>query len=359
IGKGAFIGFLKATTDCEVMKLTPMVQDSVTYDVVSLYDGVVDTLIVQVHYKFDPNDADPGGYWRFVLVHYDNPADEPPLPGNKPSVNFSLSWSGRTVTCTNTSTGADSYLWDWGNGETSTAASPTYTYPAGGVYTITLTATNLNGSASASTVAFVTDVEITDALLQGGSWKVPAKDMRVFCGGGMGLSNWWPCPKANLDGTNAGTTDDWSCITDDEFIFSAGGVYEYKTNGATRNDGWWGDPHGCIDDAAIAASANYGPAFGSGIHSYAFTPPAGGNRGIIVLTNGATGAAFLGFVKGYYGGENTDSANPPNGGSATNQYEVMGYANDGSIEYLFVTVDISGGHDGSASWSTILERSSK
>ncbi|GAB1405026.1 hypothetical protein MASR1M74_22050 [Lentimicrobium sp.] len=66
--------------------------------------------------------------------------------------------------------------------------------------------------------------------------------------------------------------------------------------------------------------------------------------------------AFIGFYKGYYGGENTNGANPPNGGNLTNQYEVMGYANTGSKEYLFVTVDVSAAHDGSASWSVVLER---
>jgi PKD repeat protein len=363
-GTGAFIGFEKLGNGAEVMLNTsatvPIVPpSSVTYDIVSLYDGTTDTLIVEGHYQWDAGD---GGYWRFALVHYDNPADEPPIPGNKPSVGFTLAWSGKTVTCTNNSTGADSYLWDWGNGETSTAANPTYTYPAGGVYTITLTATNANGSASASTVAFVTDVELTEAILQAGSWMVPAKDMRVFVGGGMGLSNWWVCPKANLDGTNAGTGDDWSCMPDDEFIFSAGGVFEYKTNGSARNDGWFQGSNGCITDDEIAALPAPGPAFGSGVFAYTFTAASGGNRAIIELTSSdfPAHAPFLGFMKGYYGGENTNyTTQQPNGGNATNKYEVMGYASDGTLEYLFVTCDISGDHSGTASWSTILERSAK
>jgi len=79
IGKGAFIGFFKSATHYEVTKLTPMVQDSVTYDLIRLVDGTVDTLIIEAEYKFELGDATPGGYWRYVLVHYDNPADEPPL----------------------------------------------------------------------------------------------------------------------------------------------------------------------------------------------------------------------------------------------------------------------------------------
>lgn len=367
VGTGAFIGFEKLGNGQEVMLGTsptvPIVPPaSITYDLISLYDGTTDTLIVQGHYQWDAGD---GGYWRFVLVHYDNPADEPPMPGNKPNVGYTLAWNGLTVTCTNTTTGATSYQWDFGDGGTSTAQSPTYTYAHEGIYTITLTATNTNGSSTLSTVAFVTQTEITEALLTtGGSWKVPAKDMRVFVGGGMGLSNWWVCPKANLDGTNVGTGDDWSCMPDDEFIFTSDGRFEYKTNGSARNDGWFGANHGCITDAEIAALPDPGPAFGNGVHSFTFTPPAGGNRAVILLTNGPTGAAFLGFMKGYCGdakgGENTDyTSQQPNGGSTTNRYEVMGYANDGSIEYLFVTCDITADHSGTASWSTILERSSK
>jgi PKD repeat protein len=82
LGKGAFIGFFKSATNIEVTKLTPMVQDSVVYDVVKLTEGTIDTLVVEANYKFEVGDPNFGGYWRYVLVHYDNPDDEPPLPGN-------------------------------------------------------------------------------------------------------------------------------------------------------------------------------------------------------------------------------------------------------------------------------------
>ncbi len=356
IGKGAYIGYYKTSTDCEVYELTPMMQDSVTYNIVSLYDGAVDTLVIEVEYKDKPADPAVLGYWRYVLVHYDDPSQEPPIPGNKPSVGFTVDVTGLTINCTNTTTGAVTYEWNFGDGATSTAANPTHTYAGGGPYSVSLTATNTNGSSTASKALFVTSDVLTEADLQGGAWKIIVDNLTIFVGGGMGDAGWWSVPKANLDGTMAGTADDWSCMADDEFIFSAGGVYEYKTSGSARNDGWWGDPHGCIDDAAIAASAGNGPAFGSGIHSYAFTPASGGNRAIIELTNGATGAAFIGFMKGFYGGENTSSANLPNGGITVNKYEVMGYAKNGAKEYLFVTCDISVDHNGSASWSTILQR---
>lgn len=81
IGNGAFIGFFKSATDYEVTKLDPMVQDSVVYNVVKLTDGTTDTLIVEANYRFELPDPEPQGYWRYVLVHYDNPEDEPPMPG--------------------------------------------------------------------------------------------------------------------------------------------------------------------------------------------------------------------------------------------------------------------------------------
>ncbi len=83
VGKGAFVGFFKSATEYEVQKLDPMVQDSVVYDVIKLTDGTVDTLIIEANYKFELPDPNPSGYWRYVLVHYDNPEDEPPLPGTK------------------------------------------------------------------------------------------------------------------------------------------------------------------------------------------------------------------------------------------------------------------------------------
>jgi PKD repeat protein len=360
IGKGAFIGFLKASTDCEVMKLTPMVQDSVTYDIVSLVDGNVDTLIVQVNYKFAPTDAAPGGYWRFVLVHYDNPADEPGLPGNKPNVGFTMALSGKTATFTNTSTGATSYLWDFGDGITSADQNPVHTYVNEGFYTVSLTATNSNGSNSMTTIAFVSATTCTDALLQGAPWHVKVDEMSVFVGPALGSNAWWHVTKAMLDGSSSGA-EDWSCMPNDEFQFSAGGVFSYDTKGTARNDGYFGGTNGCIDDAAIAASGN-GAAFGTcHTHSYTFTPAGKGRNGvksrpIITLTNAPGYAAFLGFYKGYYGGENTDGSKAPNGGFATNVYEVMGYANTGSKEYLFVSVDLTPDHTGTSAWSAILER---
>ncbi len=61
---GGFIGIPKAANNAEV--LVPAT--TVTYDVIKLVDGNVDTLVVQTPI--------PGGYWRSVLVSYDNAADK-------------------------------------------------------------------------------------------------------------------------------------------------------------------------------------------------------------------------------------------------------------------------------------------
>jgi PKD repeat protein len=354
VGMGAFVGFFKLGNDAETTNSGP--QDHVTYNIVKLSDGPVDTLVIEGSY----HSSDPtftGGYWRFVLMHYDNPADEPPLPGNKPNAAFTTAVSGLTVTFTNTTTDGASYSWDFGDGQTSTAMSPVHTYATQGIYNITLTATNTNGASTASTLIFLgADLStFTSTQLAGAAWKVRVEEKSVFVGPGLGKSDWWSLPKNFMV---AGTgVDDWTCMPDDQFTFASGGVYTYSTNGSARNDGYFGTPNGCFSDAQIAGST-LGSGFGSGTHSYALTT---GANPTITLTNG-TGVAFLGFYKGYNGvasgvkgGEN-NGADPANFGSATNTYQVMGYANTGSKEYLFVTVDITPDHNGGSAWSVILER---
>jgi PKD repeat protein len=74
-----------------------------------------------------------------------------------PSVSFTKSVSGTTVTFTNNSSNANSYLWNFGDGNTSTATNPVHTYAGDGVYTVSLSATNDCGTqSSAQTVVIVT-----------------------------------------------------------------------------------------------------------------------------------------------------------------------------------------------------------
>jgi len=355
-GVGAFVGFCKLTNGKEIINDTTAtgqmnLPESITYSILKLTDGDVDTLIIQGQYQWN---AEPGGYWRFVLVHYDDPNAEPPIPSHMPTASFTMEINGMTANFTSTSQYGESFAWDFGDGASSTEENPTHTYASQDIYTVTLTVTNTTGSSSANAPAFI-GVELatlTEDMLMGNAWKPRVEEKSIFVGPGMGSSAWWSVPKNFLDGSTTGT-DDWSCITNDEFTFSAGGVYTYAANADVRNDGYFGSPNGCWEESALSGN---GLAFASGTHSFVFTPAAGLTRPIITLTNGVDRAAFIGFYKGYYGGENGDSANPPNGGNLTNIYEVMGYANTGTKEYLFVTVDISADHSGGAAWSVILER---
>ncbi len=61
-------------------------------------------------------------------------------------------------------------------------------------------------------------------------------------------------------------------------------------------------------------------------------------------------------MKGYYGGENVNGTNPPNGGNTTNLYEVMAYINEGTREVLIVSVDITYDHSRTAAWTMELEQ---
>jgi len=358
-GTGAFIGYYKVGNEYEVYDLVPMVQSEINYNLIKLTDAEAgcDTLIVEMNYYDKPGDVAYLGYWRHVLVHYDNPDDEPDIPAPKPVAGFTYVADGAIVTFTNTTTGPGTitYSWDFGDGGTSTEANPVHTYAGDGSYNVSLTATNANGDNTISQTIIISSGVLTEEILTAGPWKLQVTGHAVYVGPAMGSDGWWICPLANLDGTMVGTADDWSCMTDDEFIFSAGGGYEYKTNGGSRNDGYMGTPNGCWSDAEIAASP--GAAFGScNTHTFTFTPAAGPSRAIIELTNGPGFAAFIGFMKGYYGGENSNNANPPNGGNSTNRYEVIAYSKDGDKETLIVTVDISAAHDGSASWTMELER---
>ncbi|MBK8564574.1 MAG: PKD domain-containing protein [Saprospiraceae bacterium] len=358
-GLGAWIGLPKIGTDTEVN--TP--QQSVTLDILELTDGTVDYLVLESKWKFaDNTSGQDDAYWRITLVSYDDPSQEPPIPGPKPVAAFATTFDGLTVNFVNNSQDATSYAWDFGDGGTSAEANPSHTYAASGIYTVSLTATNANGTATATQELTVSAGAMTADLLVGAAWRVRNAANSVVVGPALGDGSWYQVSADALAGVLTGA-DDWSCMTDDDFIFTAGGSgpgagsMQYKTNGTARNDGYMGQPQGCWTDAEIAASGN-GAAFGSATHTYEFIPASASPSGrpIIKLTNGATGAAFIGFYKGYHGGENGDGANPPNGGNATNQYEVMSYLLVGGQEVMTVSVDLNGDADGGAAWTMVMVR---
>ncbi|HYC84024.1 MAG TPA: PKD domain-containing protein [Chryseosolibacter sp.] len=139
-GLGAFVGLQKVGTGVEVT--SP--QQSVTYDVVRLVDSQVDTLILE-------SLIGTANYWRFILVHYDNPAQEPAMPVAPPVANFDYEVSGGTVTFENTSSNGQSWDWDFGDGTAhSTEKDPVHTYSSNGSFTVKLIATNAAGSSTAT-----------------------------------------------------------------------------------------------------------------------------------------------------------------------------------------------------------------
>lgn len=357
VGTGAYIGLEKVATNAEVK----VPQADVTYEIEKLYDAPngTDTLKLMVKYNFD-SDAEMDAYWRFVLVAYDNSANEPVLPGPKPTASFTATLSGSTLTTTNTTTDGVSYLWDFGDGGTSTAASPTHTYTADGIYNVTVKATNPNGDNTSGAQMFVVNsanLTLSDAVLQGLPWRVRADVNSVFVGPGFGKNDWYVVPKADL--TAGGS---WVCMTNDEFKFSTGGVFGYDTKGDVRNDGYMaGFDNGCLTDAQLATVTNDGKLFKTeAAHSYVLTPASGATRAKITVTNGGANnaIAFLGFYKPYNGGENSDKTKAANGGKTSTTYEVMAYVKNTSTnkEYLFITIDYTASQDGSQAWSVVLVR---
>lgn len=339
-GYGAYIGFFKTGTYGEVT----LPQEQIVYNLYKLSEGTTDTLIVQCNFMAVP---ELPAYWRYVLVHYDDPSQEPSI--YSAIADFMVFKEGYTVSFTNLSLFADQYLWDFGDGNTSTEFEPVHTYQNSGIYTITLTASNQSSSDQKSKTVYIFETVVTNELLIGAPWKVKIGEQTVFVGSELGSPDWWGVPmELMLPG------GEWECLVNDEFIFSSDGNYEYRTNGDARNDGYMGGVPGCISDEELLASGN-GAAFRSAFHTYNFYQ--NNDNPYIILTNGAFNtAAFVGFYKGYYGGENTDPGQPPNGGLITNRYELLGYVNDNVNEYLLISVDINGSAPQEPSWSYILER---
>lgn len=335
-GTGAWMGLIKLGTDGYVT--SP--QESLTFDVV-LTDGGdsgVDTLDVIFNY------ASLGNYWKARYVSYDNPADEPALVGPQPKPSFTVEVDNATkiATFTNTSKDCDSYSWDFGDDGTSTDENPTHTYAEVGVYGVTLTGTNANGTVDVTTDVFIGVSDPVAADLHGGSsktWKLKPVAGAFRVGPSIGSGDWF-----------ASSVDDVTnraCQFDDEFIFNSDGTFDYDSKGEVYEDGYTNmDPTGCHPDAdlmgvfaAFASSTGY---------TYSLTEATETDKATITV-NGE--GAFLGFSKGYNGGEisSTDTTLPQ---SVT--YVVNIYFDEVSSQTLEVSVDISADQDGTAWWTMDL-----
>lgn len=147
-----------------------------------------------------------------------------------------------------------------------------------------------------------------------------------------GSDSWWP----NGDDIS----DDRPCLFNDEFIFKTGNVYEYDANSDIWGEGYMGLTEGCQAESNLPVNAQ---AWGSGIHSFAFTPANGAEPAEITVTG--TGA-FIALPKAFNGGEY--SAAPPTA-DASVTYEVLSYKKTESEEVLTITVNIPGGY-----WTFVL-----
>ncbi len=332
-GLGAHIALPKVATNDEVG--SP--QSAVTYQVISLEtDGPVDKLVLETTL------ATAGGYWQFVLVSYDNPADEPDLPGAPPTAAFTEVIEGSTVSFVNTSVNGTSYSWDFGDGNSSTEENPVHTYANDGNYTVVLSATNEFGTTDATANIVISTNSVFNAqTFHGGSsktWKLNPAANALAVGPGKGSGEWFATTADDITGR--------ACTFDDTYTFSSDGVFTYATNGDLWAEAYMGiDPPGCVNESDLSADA---AAWGSGTHAFTLTEASGDLPAYITVTG--TGA-FIALPKAYNGGEY--AAGPPTAdGSVT--YEVLSYVNDGTNEILVLTVDISEGETGGAFWTYTL-----
>lgn len=182
--------------------------------------------------------------------------------------------------------------------------------------------------------------ELTLELLTGGN----AKSWVLKPGAGsFGVG---PAPGSDAYFPNgADISGDRACLWNDEFIFKTGGQYEYKTNGDIFGETYMdGLSEGCQSDANLAGTD--AEAWGSGIHSFSFTPATESANAVITVRG--TGA-FIVLPKAYNGGEYGSA--PPDMDAVVN-YQVLDYSKTAAEETLSLSIDVSG--DGSVFWNFIL-----
>jgi len=330
-GLGAHIGLAKVATSGEVK----VPQSSVTYIVKSIEtDGPISRMTLETTL---PDPTNPG-IWRFNLVSYDNPADEPPLGDPMPVAGFSTDIENSTVTFTNTSSSSDSYFWEFGDGNTSTEESPVHTYSSDGSYTVKLTATSSVGeSTSEQTIIISANSVFSAETLHGGTskvWKLNPAAGALAVGPGEANGDWFQ--------TSADDVVTRACSFDDTYTFDVDGNFRYQTNGDLWAETYMGvDADGCIAEVDLPTAAQ---PWGSGDHTYTYE-----ETGDSFLTVQGTGA-FIALPKAFNGGEYS-SPEPVIDGSV--RYKVHSYVNDGVSELVVLTLNIGG--EGFWSFTLIAE----
>lgn len=333
-GVGAHVGLPKVGNGAEFN--TP--QASVTYNIVSLEDNDgVDMMVLET--TLDAAE----GYWSFALVSYDDPSLEPELPGAPPTVGFSSSIEGNTVTFTNSSNNADSFSWDFGDGVgTSTEASPVYTYAADGSYIVSLTAFNSDGESTTTSEIIISSQTFSAAALDGGSsktWRLNPAPGALSVGPAKGSGEWFATSADDLVGRD--------CVFEDQFIFDNAGGYTYNANGRVFGEPYMGvDPPACVDETTLGGGAE---AWASGNHTFTVTDAVGDTPAFITVRG--TGA-FIALPKAFNGGEHQNASTIEVDGEVT--YEVLSYVNGADGEIIRLTIDISENQVGGAWWTFTL-----
>jgi PKD repeat protein len=181
-----------------------------------------------------------------------------------------------------------------------------------------------------STPAALTLADLTGASAK--VWKLKPAAGSFGVAPDKGSDAWWP-NGADISGARP-------CLFNDEFIFKTGNVYEYDSKGDIWGEGYMGLADGCTAETNLPANA---AAWGSGTHSFSFTPANGSTPATITVTG--TGA-FIALPKAKNGAEYS-AAPPDTDGSVT--YEVLSYSKTATAETLTITVNIPGGY-----WTFVL-----
>ena len=332
-GEGAYIGLANKGNSGD----NPNPESTKFYEIITLVGGdIADTLKLALPI----NGGGDNGYWNFNLVSYKNPADLPDIPSSEPRANFTFEKDGLTVNFTNTSANSSSYSWDFGDGMISSEESPSHTYAAEGAYMVTLTAMDDQGQTDATTKeVVVSSASFTPAALSSADGKVWQLDgaASYYVGPTAGSGEWW-----------GGITEDdvavRACQMDDEYIFFDDGTFQYDAKGQVWAEDFMLGDFSCTDESALQAPYDV---LGSGTYSFESMEASGDNRATVTVIGKG---AFLGFPKGFNGGELNGTIEPVD----QITYEVLEYSASGGVEILVVTVDISANQDGTGWWTMRL-----
>ncbi len=272
--------------------------------------------------------------WNFYLVSYENEADLPAIPSSMPTANFTYTKDGTNVVFTNTSSNSTNYSWDFGDGGSSTEENPSHTYGSEGDYTVTLTAMDDNGGSNDKVeVIVISSAVFSAATLSnagGKTWKLDGEGSYIV-GPFPGSNEWW-------GGIDAMGVIDRACQMDDEFIFTDGGVFEYRALGQVWAEGYMGGFDACMDEGDIPAPFE---SLASGTHAFSAT-----DASITVMGTGA----FIGFNKPFNGGEIGPDFSP----QAEITYEVIDYSESNGVERVTIAIDYSADQSASAYWTMKL-----